>query len=369
MPATRSADVPDVVRFGFRTHGWRIDHHPLWDGIYPLMFLTRKGGRLFGTRHRHATIRLGHPVPELVRDFFVRRARDGGLDVAIEAPPSDASFDGPTEATVLAFGGGKESRLILGMLRETGDDPLVVSTWARNVPDLPDALVSDAVDGALVDRLMPALMQRGARLYLGGTLGGAHCVTPWHRYYDVSAAAPLAETSELLASLGLRTTIHGPLVITPPSIGQRVLHDRYPELFAHQLSTRDGQRTEKNLHVALCRHHHGIAYDRQCPPELFGWLLERFVTRELRRPTDFGARGEREVITREMRAIIHRHRHEAPFAPVRDRIPDDWAGDWIDYLHLYADPAPQPALLGILEGYARPIDEAPADARLWRIPT
>jgi hypothetical protein len=360
--------MPDVVRFGFRTTGWRLEHHPVWDAIYPLMYLTRNGGPLFGRGLRGVRIRMGYPIPPQVRDFYVQRAHDLGIEVTIEARPTSACLDGTTRRDVIAFGGGKESRVLLGMLREVGRDPVIVSSWARSVPDLPEALVSDPSTVELTDRIIPALMQRGARLYLGGTVGGAQRTTPWHRYFDVSSPAAMRETSAMLASVGLPTRMTVPLAIAPPNIGQWVLHDRYPDLFSHQRSTRDGQQTEKNLHVALCRYHHGIPFEQQCPPELFARLLDRFVTRELARPGAFGARGEREVISREMRAIIHRHRADEAFAPVRDRIPDDWAGDWIDVLHTYVDPDADPALLDILRGYAPPIDEAPEGARLWRVP-
>lgn len=364
-PATR---VPSTVRFGFRTTGWQLEHHPVWDAIYPLMALTRYGGPLYGTRYRRARIRLASPVPQPVRDFYVRRACDLGLEIAIEAPASDATFDGAVHGHVLAFGGGKESRVILGMLREIGDDPTIVSSWAAMSRDQPSALVSEPHGSALVDRLIPALMRRGAHLYIGGTLGAAHRVTPWHRYYDMSAPGPVRETSALLASVGLPTRLHTPLSVAPPNIGQWVLADRYPELFAHQTSTREEATTEKNLHVALCRHHHGIPYEPHCPPALFQRLLERFVDRELARPDDFGPSREREVISREMRAIIHRHRAEPPFASVCARIPDDWAGDWIDHLHPYVEPEPIPGIAAILGRYATSVDEAPVGARLWRVP-
>lgn len=364
-PATRA---PDVVRFGFRTHGWRLEHHPVWDAIYPLMALTRVDGPLFDTRHHRAVIRMGHAIPTVVRDFYVRRAHDLGSEVTIEARSSDATFDGVTDRHVLAFGGGKESRTILGMLRETGRDPLVVSSWERNVPDLPSALVSEPSGLALVDRLMPALMQRGGHLYVGGTLGGSHRVSPWHRYYDMGAPAPLRETADLLGSLGLPMTLHAPLAVAPPNIGQWVLHDRYPDLHRFQQSVRAGAVTDKNLHVALCRLHHGIAHHEHCPPELFERLLERFVRRERTRPAGFGRRREREVISREMRAIIHRHRDEPPFEGVRDQVPDDWAGDWIDYLHPEVERHPDPGMTDVLLGYARPVSEAPPGARLWPIP-
>jgi hypothetical protein len=360
--------VPDVVRFGFRSTNARIEHHPVWDAIYPLMSLTRHGGPLLRTGHRRARIRFAYPIPEPIREFYVRRAQDLGLNVEVVAKSTEARFEGGTDRHVVAFGGGKESRTILGVLREMGADPLIVTTGARHVPDLPDALVSDAVDGALADRVMPALMRAGRHLYIGGTMGGSHRVTPWHRYYDMSSPAPLRELSRMLAQVGVATELHAPLALLPPNVGQWILHDRYPELFRWQQSVRDGHETDKNLHIALCRYHRGIPIGPECPPELFARLLERFVGRETRRPRYFGFRRAREVISREMRAMVHRHRDEPPFATVRDRIPDDWAGDWIDYLHTYVDPDPLPGFLSVFLQYAPPIAQAPAGARLWRIP-
>ena len=185
--------------------------------------------------------------------------------MTIEAKPSSASFDGTATGSVLAFGGGKESRVLLGMLREAGRDPVIVTSWAHNAPDLPETRVSEPSGFALVDRLIPALMQRGASCILGGTIGGAQRTTPWHRYFDVSSPAPMRETSAMLASVGLPTRMRVPLSISPPNIGQWVLHDRYPSLFRHQFSTRDSQETEKNLHVALCRYHHAIDFRAAVP--------------------------------------------------------------------------------------------------------
>ncbi|MEZ4595992.1 MAG: hypothetical protein R3C32_03640 [Chloroflexota bacterium] len=292
-------DVPPrVVRFGFRTSGWRLEHHPVWDAIYPLLSLTRNGGPLFGTRHRRATIRMACATPVAVRDFFVRRAHDlGPGGFTIQGETSHATFDGPPPRHRVRGREGEPGHP--GMLRETGDDLAIVSSWAQRV-DLPHALVSDPMGPALIDRVMPALMSRGRDLYLGGTLGGSHRTHPWHRYFDVSAPAPLRETARMLAAVGLPTVLHSPLAIVPPNVGQRVLHDRYPDLYRHQYSTRDGGSSEKNLHVACANLHHGIGYQRHCPPELFARLLERFVAREATRPDDFGPRSEREVISREM---------------------------------------------------------------------
>jgi hypothetical protein len=363
-------EVPGAIRFGFRSAGRRIEHHPVWDAVYPLFFLTRFGGPLFDTSYTRATIRFDFPIPVVVRDYYIQRASDMGTTLDVEARTTGATFDGASPGgVVLAFGGGKDSRLLLGVLRELGDDPTVATTGRQNVPDLPAAIVTQAVDGALVDRLMPGLMMGGSELYLGGGLGEAHHVTPWHRYYDMAAPAPLGEMSAMLGMLGLPTRLLAPLVVLPYNVTQRILAHRYPELHRHQHSVRDGQHSEKNLHVTLCRYHHAIPLGSQCSRELFVTLLEEYITRQTEQAHPFGARDHREVIDREMRAIIHRHRDEPMFRTVRPRVPDHWAGDWIDYTHDYVQPDPRPAgFPGICAEYARPIDEAPPEARLRRIP-
>jgi hypothetical protein len=361
--------IPGRIRFGFRSPTRPIEHHPVWDAIYPLFFLTRNGGPVFDTGHRQAIIRSSSSVPAVVRDFYVKRASDMGIELTVEAPESDVRFEGSaSDRDVLAFGGGKDSRALLGMLRELGRDPVVATSGASNAPDLPHAIVSDAIDGALADRLMAALMLRGRYLYVGGGLGEAHHVTPWQRYYDVCSPRPMAAMSQMLGSVGIRTELRVPLAILPYNITQRIVFERYPDLYRHQVSVPDGHHSEKNLHVSLCRYHHRIPLGPQCPDELFRTLLDEFVTRQLGQPQPFGARGHREGFHREMRAIIHRHRDDRLFAGIRARVPDEWAGDWIDYVHTYVDPAPHPAgPRDICLQYAAPIDAAPAGARLWRI--
>ncbi len=365
----RRHSVPGTVRFGFTTTGPAIDHHPIWDSFYPLFYLTRNGGPLFDTGHREATIRFEYPVSATVRDFFVHRAREMGTELSVTAATTHATFDDRgSDRHVLAFGGGKDSRMLLGALRELGLDPLIVTTGAENVPDLPEASVTKAVDGVLADRLMPALMLRGRHMYVGGGLGEAHRQDPWQQYYDVCSPVPMAAMSRMLASVGLGTQLHVPTALLPYNVTQDILFQRYPELYRHQLSVPDGKHSEKNLHVSLCRYHHAIALEPQCTDELFVALLGEFLARQTEQPQPFGTRGHREGFHREMRAIIHRHRDEQLFATVRDRVPDHWAGDWIDYIHTYVDPEPYPpGFLDICSHYARPIEEAPADARLWRI--
>ncbi len=137
----RRHSVPGTVRFGFTTTGPAIDHHPIWDSFYPLFYLTRNGGPLFDTGHREATIRFEYPVSATVRDFFVHRAREMGTELSVTAATTHATFDDRgSDRHVLAFGGGKDSRMLLGALRELGLDPLIVTTGAENVPDLPEEL-------------------------------------------------------------------------------------------------------------------------------------------------------------------------------------------------------------------------------------
>lgn len=52
--------------------------------------------------------------------------------------------------------------------------------------------------------------------------------------------------------------IHAPTVVLSANVAQRILYERYPELFAGQQSRRPGARSDKNLHVALIRMLHGL---------------------------------------------------------------------------------------------------------------
>ncbi len=358
---------PSRLRFGFESRDVAIAHHELWDAIYPLMFLTRNGGPLFHTRHESAVIRVAYPIPRLVRDFYVRRAADFGLAVTVEADTTDAVPPCPTEGHVLAFGGGKDSRLLLGVLREAGRSPRVVTAGAANAADVPGAWVTTPLNGVLADRVMPALMARGRHFYFGSGLGEAHRETPWHQYFDWGSPRALGEFSRLLAAFGVRMALHAPAAMLPYNLIQRILFERYPELFAHQRSVEPEERTEKNLHVSLCEIHHGIPFHRHCSEGVFRELLDGFVRRQLAAPFDFGYRNHRETIHREMRAIAFRHRDHALFAAVRTRLPGDWDGPWIDYVHAYVAPEAPAEFLEVYSRYALTVDAAPAGVPMRRI--
>ena len=149
---------------------------------------------------------------------------------------------------------------------------------------------------------------------------------------------------------------------------QRVLHDRYRDLFAHQVSTRLGATNEKSLHIALLKIHGGYSIKSQHSDTEFHRMLLRFVRRQTADPQDFGYRNRRLVVHQEMRAIIWRHRHEPLFAQVQGRIPPDWDTAWIDYIHPYVWPALDPQWLAIYREYAPTIDEADPDVPIPRIP-
>lgn len=364
----RAAVLPSRVRFGFRAVNFPIRHHELWDAVYPLMFLTRNGGPLFGTGRDRATIRLPYPIARAVRDFYVRRAANFGLDVTVEADTVEPTYDLPTAGHVLAFGGGKDSRLLLGVLRELGVEPRIVSTWAENVTDLAEAHVTEPVSGVLADRVMPALMAGGRHFYFGSGLGEVHLETPWQQYYDWGSPAALAEFSRFLASLGVGMHAHAPAAALPYNLIQRILFERYPELCAHQRSVVPDEPSDKNLHVSLCELRHGIPFHRHCSEGLFRELVARFVQSQTTRPADFGYRNHRAVISREMRAIVFRMRDHALLAHVRHAVPAEWEGTWIDYLHTYVAPDTPPEVLRIYRRYAGPVDAAPPGASIWRVP-
>lgn len=356
-----------TLRFGFDAVNFEIRHHEIWDSVYPLMFLTRNGGPLFGTRHRRATIRFRYPITEKVRAFYVRRARDFGIEIEVQADTTDRRFDGVTEGHVLAFGGGKDSRLLLGLLREAGYTPRSVTAGQRHALDLDDVRCVEPLHGALADRVMPALMAGGRHFYFGSGLGEVHRRVPWQQYYDWASPAALAELSALLRALGVEMDAHAPAAVLPYNLIQRMLFERYPRLYAHQRSVEPNEATEKNLHVSLCELHHGIAFGHHCDAALFRGLLTRFVEEQLGNPRPFGYREHRETIHREMRAIVFRHRAEAPFAEVRDRIPLEWDGTWIDYVHDYVAPGTAAEFRPIYADYAPSVGAAPEGVSIWRV--
>ncbi len=350
----------DQLRFGFRAVNFRIAHHEIWDSVFPLLFLTRNGGPLFNRGHRIAVIRVHYPVLERVRAFYVQRAARMGLDVTIEADTIERTYDVAGTGAIQTFGGGKESRLLFGLLRELARTPRVTTGGAGHAPaDVGPVEVSEPLWGALAERVMPALMSGAAQVYFGGSLGEAFRQNPWHQYYDMASPEGQREFNSLLMSLGANVALQGPLVVLPPNLVQRMLSTRYPELAAHQVSAPVEQRSEKNLHVALIKLHHGLAFDQHCSPAIFGSLAGAFVKDKLARPDDFGFRNYREVFHREMMAILARQRAHPLLRDVASRVPPAWDAPWIDGVHTYVHPHVDAAMLDIFLGAAPGYEPAP----------
>lgn len=340
-----------ALSFGYVSRGYGIRHSELWDSIYPMMFLAHK---LYG----EAVVHFDYPILRKVRDFYIQQAQNVGLRLSIEGETFDCTYELPTRGHILAFGGGKDSRMLLGALREIGRDPLLVTSGTRNAPDLPNALVTLPLNGAIIDRIMPGIMMLGENFYFGSSLAEASLNRPWHQYYAWGAPRALADFSQLLQSLGVNMNAHAPATVLPSNLIQKILHDRYHELYTHQYSVKRNQMIRKNLRVSLGKLQHGISYEEHCSPSIFKALLETFVQQQISNPNDFGRHNEREMGDREMRGIIYRHRHLPQFETVRDLIPGDWQADWIDAIHPYVCDTLDPALLEIFRQYGQELQFA-----------
>ncbi|QTN45229.1 hypothetical protein H7683_19920 [Ectopseudomonas mendocina] len=352
-----------VVSFGFHSMNFKIQHHELWDSIYPLMFLIRNGGPIFsqvpdGSR---VVISFEYPVLHKVAEFYIARAAMMGYKLEVDAQLYDGVFDLKSSGHVLAFGGGKDSRLLYGLLRELGQEPQVYVAGHGFAPDIPRAYEVKPVNGSMPDRLMPGLMSAPRFYYHGSGFGEIHQSTPWHQYYDISSPYALLGFSSLLKSLGLYIDFDPAVCVLPYNLIQKILYLRYPELYAYQKSTSPGIMSEKNLHVALLKRYHGICHQAHLSLSAFQKLSEKFINmQQSSGDAAFGFRRHREVINREMRSIL------AFLAPsdnfLSALVPLSWREEWIDYIHDYAYPWLGGKYLEIFSQYA-PV--APAAFRIF----
>lgn len=353
-----------TISFGYRAQNFAIEHHAVWDSIYPLMFLVRNGGPVFGriADDERFVVSFRYPILQEVADFYVARTRDLGYRLEIEASLYRETFDVSTGGHVLAFGGGKDSRLLYGLLVELGRDPQIYVGGDRFTGDLPAARRAEPIHGAMPDKLMPGLMARPARYYNGSGLGEIHKQRPWHQYYDISSPDALSGFSSLLARLGFRIDFEPAVCVLPYNLIQKILCLRYPELYRHQVSTPVGARSEKNLHVALLKRYHGISHESHLSPDGFRALSRKFVAKDEHEA--FGFRRHREIITREMRSILSVLAESDGY--LKKIVPAGWGEAWIDYVHPYAYPGLGQEFLDIYAEYADalPAEESPLRALL-----
>ena len=88
------------------------------------------------------------------------------------------------------------------------------------------------------------------------------------------------------------------------------------------------------------------------------------MTKQAAKPDDFGYRNCREIINREMRAIICRRRADPAFRSVRSLVPPEWDEDWIDVIHDYVVPDLESGFSDIYREYADPIDPTSSTRRI-----
>ena len=351
---TVTTDCGQKVPFGFHSINFEIEHHEIWDSIYPLMFLTRNGGPIYNKlpENEAIIISFGYPVIAEVAAYYVRRARDFGYAIEIDGALSTASYEIQTTGDVLAFGGGKDSRLLLGVLRDAGIDPKLVVAGEGFSDDLPAAFKVRPINGAMPDRLIPGLMRFPSRFYIGSGLGEVHRTFPWQQYYDVSSPVALEEFGLLLGRLGADLRFIPGVCVLPYNLAQHILFQRYPDLFRHQVSTRADQLSDKNLHVSLLKAYHGIDFSSHLSREAFVLLAKRFIEGQTKDVAGgvHGFRGHREVINREMRSILCYLRDQSR---VQFDVPEHWEVErWIDYVHPYAFPGVPVRFLEIFREYA-----------------
>jgi hypothetical protein len=344
-----------TIKIGIEKTNFTIRHAPVWDTYYPLMFITRNGGPLYRTVHSEATIRFDYEASRQIVEFFKRRAANFALTIDVASPMAEIGLDAQTAGELLLFGGGKDSRLLLGMLRETGSDPVVVSANGdRYAADVEGARIFSTVNSSMPNRIVPALMMLPKTIYHGAALGEVHETTPWHQYMDISTPFALAETSALLKSLGIDTTFEVPLAILPYNVVQRILAARYPELYKHQKSVNRNSRQNKTLHVALCKIYHGLDALDCCDPDVLHSLAAAFVDTMTAAPENvWGYRRNYEVIAREIRSILLRVFSHKQF-PLS--VPSDWDEDWIDHIHSYIAPSVDRRFTRIYRQYAEELD-------------
>jgi len=347
-------------RFGYEGVNFEILHSPIWDSIYPLLYLTRNGGPLFN-RHEEAVINFRYPIITTVKDFYFKRAKNFGIEIEITGPEHEAVFEGTTKGVAVAFGGGKESRLIWGILDELGLEPRLYSSLSLQetnyAADTPANISKPIGDFSLANRVMPTLMSQSSKAYIGMGISECERTNPWHQYYDFSNRA-LTEFSDLLFSLGLNTKCLSPMAVVPYNIIQRILTERYPKKYAGQMSVSPGSRNVKNLQISLCKLYHSIDFSSHCDTRLFRSLLSGFVHAQLRNPEDFGPRNGRRFAVMEMRSLTYHLREHELLTDVKALIPDEWKGEWIDNIHLYVAPNTEPGFVEIYSQYAKSIQKS-----------
>ena len=323
--------------FGITTETFEIPHDPLWDTLYPLMWLTRNGGPVFG-EHDEVRITLAYPVLWHVIGVMEDRAKRQGINTKVYSPTVTETAGCPSFwPNVVGFGGGKESSLICGMARELGLSPqMMMGTMDAGRQSLrwpwEDISFFKPVNKGVTDRLILQMMC-GNTVYHGAGLGDTWRSDPWTQYYDIGSQEGWNQFNDMFARLGVNRRVIVPLQCVPFAQVPRILCERYPDIAVRRRSTdRRGKFSEKNLHVTLCEMVGDVPYDMHCTPAILCQLVESFVARG----DDFGFRNSRRLVHLEIRAMLWHLRDSPELAPVRHLITDvDWCRSWPWMGHYY----------------------------------
>ena len=376
----KESGAENTKEFGFTALNYDIKHLEIWDNIYPLLHLLGDGGPIFG-KHTEAHIHFNFSLNRTVKVFFVSRAKNMGISLKITADKiNDNMLKISTKGNALPFGGGKDSRLLYGILNEKFGE---VETYSAPLNPHPNSNlfcsdnedfvskggknVSPVCRNTIWNRIVPSLMSQKKNIFLGGNLGSVELVTPWHQIYDILSPTALKDFSSLLKAVGIDTNLYSPAGMLPHNIIQKILHDRYPEIYRYQYSTAKEDRSEKNLGVSLSKMYHNIDFRDNCSEKLFVELLKNFVQSQIVNEKDYGLRNHRRVIRKEMRAIIYHMQDHPLFAEVRSQIPSFWKGRWIDFIHSYAVPDIDSRFVEIYKEYATDIDGHPDSERMMHV--
>ncbi|QFT58094.1 hypothetical protein FIU94_04600 [Sulfitobacter sp. THAF37] len=344
--------------FGFQDPAGAIKHHPIWDGLYPLLELTNIGGPVFGKFSGLVEFSFDFAVSDRVAAYFEAIGPQLGFDIRVTTERTELNFDTSLGGNIVTMGGGKDSRLMLGTLRELGLSPKIVSAnSSRLIEGLQNVRSIETIGKRLTSRMLPAMMELPNNIYHGSGLGEAHLNRPLHRYSSYGSPFALKRLNALLKSLGTSTELHAPQSVLPYNITQRILSERYPDLYRGQYSTEKDAPKEKNLHISLIKAIHGIDYTDHCSTELFKSLVRRFVRANRKNEErQFGFRNNREVIVREMRHCIFLLSQRGHLPKQRLYIPQHWYEPWADKVHTYVNPQLNSKFLDIYLEYGQEFD-------------
>jgi len=332
----------------------------VWDTFFPLFLLTREDGPCFTNRKwpwfekvapsvSSCRIRLQFPAIRKVCNFFTDRCSKGwGFTLRCDRP-KDIEPPRPyaSSGDCLALGNGKDSRMLLGALRETGRTPTVYGHMRGEVNGIA-VRRSDGFSGYFAERVMPTLMSGSSHIYWGMGSGEAwYSGTPWQLFHDVSAHVRLSEISSLLQSVGIGVSIHAPLAVLPYNITQKILCSRYPALATGQVSTKKQEHSAKNLRTSVLKLWAGVAPWDFCSKPLFHSLLDKWLSRQVEDHQEYGTEIE-------TRALLTRMLDLPQIRPFRDRIPKEWDVPWVDYLHPHVAPV-DASMMRIFREYADPV--------------